>query len=149
MVETGEIAQNEQFHLFPQCFLCHLYLFKYPGVKTQGPGSNENPVKSFNSHTYVVVCSFFEFWKVSKWRIREWVKPFPKQNRPLRCLQYNSFENSEGKLLITSNSPFPAAFSTHLENFQPFNQIQGCRLQTLSASKSLKFVVWERVNIFK
>ena len=22
----GEIAQNEQFHLFPQCFLCNLYL---------------------------------------------------------------------------------------------------------------------------
>ena len=24
--EKGEIAQNEQFHLFPQCFLCNLYL---------------------------------------------------------------------------------------------------------------------------
>ena len=22
----GEIAQNEQFYLFPQCFLCNLYL---------------------------------------------------------------------------------------------------------------------------
>ena len=26
IVEKGEIAQNEQFHLFPQCFLCNLYL---------------------------------------------------------------------------------------------------------------------------
>ena len=26
IVEIGEIAQNEQFHLFPQCFLCNLYL---------------------------------------------------------------------------------------------------------------------------
>ena len=26
LVEKGEIAQNEQFHLFPQCFLCNLYL---------------------------------------------------------------------------------------------------------------------------
>ena len=26
IVEKGEIAQNEQFHLFPQCFLNNLYL---------------------------------------------------------------------------------------------------------------------------
>ena len=26
IVEKGEIAQTEQFHLFPQCFLCNLYL---------------------------------------------------------------------------------------------------------------------------
>ena len=26
IVEKGVIAQNEQFHLFPQCFLCNLYL---------------------------------------------------------------------------------------------------------------------------
>ena len=25
-VEKGEIAQNEQFHIFPQCFLCSPYL---------------------------------------------------------------------------------------------------------------------------
>ena len=25
-MEKGEIAQNEQFHLFPQCFLCNLYI---------------------------------------------------------------------------------------------------------------------------
>ena len=31
-------------------------------------------LKSFNSHISVVVCSFFEFGKVSKWCIREWVK---------------------------------------------------------------------------
>ena len=24
-MEKGEIAQNEQFHLYPQCFLCNLY----------------------------------------------------------------------------------------------------------------------------
>ena len=28
IVEKGEIAQNEQFHLFPQHFLCNLYLLK-------------------------------------------------------------------------------------------------------------------------
>ena len=26
IVEKGEIPQNEQFHLFHQCFLCSLYL---------------------------------------------------------------------------------------------------------------------------
>ena len=26
LVEKGEIAQNEQYHLFPQCFLWNLYL---------------------------------------------------------------------------------------------------------------------------
>ena len=31
-------------------------------------------LKSFNSHIFVVICSFFEFGMVSKWFIREWVK---------------------------------------------------------------------------
>ena len=26
LVEKGEISENEQFHLCPQCFLCSLYL---------------------------------------------------------------------------------------------------------------------------
>ena len=30
-MEKSEIAQNEQFHLFPQCFLCHL-LSKNPSI---------------------------------------------------------------------------------------------------------------------
>ena len=29
-MEKGEIAQNEQFHLFPQCFLYNLYLNPLP-----------------------------------------------------------------------------------------------------------------------
>ena len=55
IAQKGEIAQNEQFHLFPQCFLCNLYL------------------KSFTSHISetVVVCSFFEFGTVSKWCTRD------------------------------------------------------------------------------
>ena len=52
----GKIAQKEQFHLFPQCFLGNVYL------------------KSFNRHISIVLCSFFEFGTVSKWCIREWVK---------------------------------------------------------------------------
>ena len=37
-------------------------------------------LKAFDSHTSVVVCSFFEFGTVSKWCIREWVKIlFPRK----------------------------------------------------------------------
>ena len=52
----------------------------------------------------------------------------------------------KGKLLITSNSPFPTAFSTFLENLGNCHQIWNCDLLTLSVWKSVKFVVWERVN---
>ena len=30
IVEKGETAQNEQFHCFPQCFLCNLFLNPFP-----------------------------------------------------------------------------------------------------------------------
>ena len=55
-MEKSEIAQNEQFHLFPQCFLCIL--------------------RSFNRHisVTVVVYSLIEVGTVSKWCSREWVK---------------------------------------------------------------------------
>ena len=52
--------KNEQFHLFPQCFLCNLYL------------------KNFNSHISFVVCSCFEFGTISKWCIRNGLKQFLK-----------------------------------------------------------------------
>ena len=37
-------------------------------------------------------------------------------------------------------------FSTRLDNFQPCLSISNCCLQTLRVWKSLKLVVWERVN---
>ena len=55
IVDKGEIALNEQFPLFPQCFLCNLYL-------------------EILSHISVVICSCFEFETVSKRCIRKWVK---------------------------------------------------------------------------
>ena len=60
---------NEQFHLLPQCFpKAFLHnVFHATGI-----------LKSFNSHISVVNCSLFEFWTVSKWCTREWVKvPVP------------------------------------------------------------------------
>ena len=41
---------------------------------------------------------------------------------------------------------FPQCFLTLWRTFCHFHQIQNCPLQTLSIWKSLKFVVWERVN---
>ena len=94
-MEKCEIAQNEQFHLFPQCFLCKK---KKPlGKKNTFRKTWKNvellkmsnftffhnvfyavcTLKSFNSHISVIVCSLFEFGTVSKWCIREWVNPFP------------------------------------------------------------------------
>ena len=86
IVDEGEIAQKEQFHLFQQCFLHNLIL------------------KSFHSHISVVVCSFFEFGMVSKWCIRECVKncdsdgciPFGDHLRLLKRLQ------EKEKMLVTS-----------------------------------------------
>ena len=42
---------------------------------------------------------------------------------------------------------FPLCFLPVWRTFWHFHLISNCRLQTLSVLKSLKFVVWERVNI--
>ena len=60
------------------------------------------------------------------------LNPFP--NKPwFSCLQYNSFENVEGKGEIVGNEqflPFPTVFSTNLKNFQQFSS----NLKLLSAT---------------
>ena len=70
--------------------------------------------------------------------------PFPKRPWFLRICSTSLLKTlrEEEKLLIRAFSPFPTVFSTGLENFKN----QNCHLQTLSVWKSLKFVVWERVN---
>ena len=50
------------------------------------------------------------------------------------------------KLLIMSNFSFSHSVFTWGWTLCHFQQIRNCRLQTLSVWKSLKFVVWERVN---
>ena len=83
-VQKGEIAQNEQFHLFPQCFLCNLYLkILY------------EPHISCQFHIFSFISSFFEFGTVAKWCIREWlnlsaVQVFWKEEIVLsyRCCPY-------------------------------------------------------------
>ena len=49
-------CSNEQFQLFPQRFLCNLYL------------------KIRKKPHSAIICHFFEFRMVSKWCIREWVE---------------------------------------------------------------------------
>ena len=43
-------------------------------------------LKSFNSHSSVVVCSFFEFSTLSKWCIRKWVRSHSVQDSSLQML---------------------------------------------------------------
>ena len=63
-VGKGESARYEHFLLFPQCF-----------QKACFPGSSKGVIvwEWVNSYISVVVCIFFEFGTVYKWRIREWV----------------------------------------------------------------------------
>ena len=76
-------------------------------------------------------------------------QPFPKQALVFTCLQYNSFENIVGKREIARNKQFllfPQCVLPVSITFLYFHQIWNCRLQTLWVRKSLKIVVWERVN---
>ena len=60
-----------------------------------------------------------------------------------------SFENTVRKGDIASYNQFllfPQCFLPFLKTFCHFHQIQNFCLQTFSLSKSLKFVVWERVK---
>ena len=66
------------------------------------------------------------------------------------CLQYKSFENTVGKGEIACNEQFllfSQCFLPMWRTFRHFHQIWICRLQPLSVSKCLKFVVWERFNL--
>ena len=81
--------QNELFHLFPQSFLCNLYL------KTL-----------HNSHISVVVCSFFELGTVSIWCMREIDLIFTTQSQLLTTLTKKPFRNIVGKGENAGNQHF-------------------------------------------
>ena len=79
------------------------------------------------------------------------LNPFPNKPWFFRCLQYKSFENTAGKGEIARNEQFlllPQCFLHIWKTFSYFHQIQNCCLQSLSFWKSLKFVLWVRVNPF-
>ena len=86
----------------------------------------------------------FVYW------ITEMHKSFSTQALVFTCLQYKSFENTVCKGEIARNEQFllcPQCFLPVWTTFCHFHQIYYCRLQILSVSKSIKFVVWERVKL--
>ena len=90
---------------------------------------------------------------------------FPSLER-IFVLSFNPFSNKPWSLWVYSSSPlqtlwgkekfarnkqfllFPQCFLPFQRTVHHFHQIQNCRLQTLSIWKSLKFVVWEKLNPF-
>ena len=71
--------------------------------------------------------------------------PFPNKPRFLRVYSRSLLKTLREKenLLVTSNFSFyPQCFQPVWITFCQIHQIWNCRLQTLSVSKSLKFVVW-------
>ena len=127
----GEIAHNEQFLLFPQCFLpfwrnfCHFHQIQNCRLQTLSD------------------------WKSLKFVVWERVNPF--QNKPwFFCVCSTSLLKTlweKEKLLIMSN------FSFSYSVFYPFGELSAifikfeiCQLLTLLVWKSLKFVVWERAK---
>ena len=75
--------------------------------------------------------------------------PFPNKPWFLLVSKNKSFENTVGKGEIARNEQFllfPQCFLPFRKTYYYCNQIQNRRLQTLLVWKSLKFVVWERVN---
>ena len=79
------------------------------------------------------------------------LNPFPKQALAFTCLQYRSFENIVGKREIARYQQFllfPQCFLSIWRTFRHFYHNRNCRQQTLSIWKSLKFVVWERVEYY-
>ena len=75
---------------------------------------------------------------------------YPFSNKPwLLRVCITSLENTVRKGEIARNEQFllfQLCFLPFQRTFFHFHQIQNCRLQNLSVWKSLKFVVWERVN---
>ena len=77
------------------------------------------------------------------------IYPSPKQALVFTCLQYMSFENTVAKGEIARNEQFllfPQCFSTCFEGFLPFSTNLKLLCKLFQNSKSLKFVVWERVK---
>ena len=75
--------------------------------------------------------------------------PFPNKPWFLRVCSTGLLKTlwETGKLLVTSNFSFShGVFFPFRELFAIFIQFQNYSLQTLSVWKSLKFIVWERVN---
>ena len=96
----------------------------------------------------MVSYAAFNIFSVISWQQLTY-QPFPEQALVFTCLQHKSFENTVEKGEIACNKQLLLflVFSTFFKNFLQFSSNLKL-LQTLSVWKSLKFVVWERVNGF-
>ena len=70
-MEKGEIVQNEQFHLFPQCFLCNLCLknpltatFQLSSAASLNLGRSQNGILGNGLKQHAVLFSFRCFQKL-------------------------------------------------------------------------------------
>ena len=78
------------------------------------------------------------------------LNPFPNKHWFLRVCSRSLLKTlwEKEKLLVMSNfSFFPQCFLPIWRTFCCFYKFRNCRLEILSIWESLKFVVWERVNI--
>ena len=106
---------------------------------------NEDPFFGTGSNLPVAFC-------ISAMHFAANLNPFPNKPCVFMRLQYNTSESTVGKaeMLVTSNfSFFPKCFLPGWRTFCNFHQISNGRLQSLSVWESLKFAVWERVNVRK
>ena len=110
-VGKGEIAHNEQFLLFPQCFLsgwrtlCHLHQIW---------------------NCYLQNLSVCRFNMTCIWKSRaECCIPaflsFPMFSKAIFVRLVNLFPNKPGFLRVCTSSPFLTVFSTRFKDFLPFS----------------------------
>ena len=156
ILEKGECVGNQHF-LFPQCF---------PPYQRQKSSVKPN---SFYRLQMLSIWTCLKSWYLVKvkmllyilnrivwichkifWIFLRISLTFSQTSPGLYVsLMQVLWKNTVGKGEIASNKQFllfPWCFITVWQIFCHFNQIWNCRLQTLSVWKSLKFVVWDRIN---
>ena len=162
----GEIAHDEQFLLFPQCFqkTCIANTLK-PGLvweRVKAPSHLRIFLTSpYGCHISVKVHGLLRSGHFYVLLTSNWCPFNPFPNSPgFYVSAVQAFWKHFGKrrnCLYRAISPFLTLFSHRLEKItdifikfeivvcKHFYQIWNCRLQTLTVWESLKVVIWERV----
>ena len=168
----GEIAGNEQFLLFPQCFLtfrktlCHFHqisncrllsLWVWKSLKFF-VSESDNPEILLVFHSVEKIVGkgkkgfslgaskvVIVWWRVKLPMIFQLNLTHSHTMTPFDTSGSKPFENTVGKGEIAGNEQFllfQQCFLPVWIIFFYFRQVWSCRLQTLSVWNSLKFVVW-------
>ena len=101
-MEKGEIAQMSNFTFSHKVFYA-ICIFK-----------------SFNSHISVVVCTFFEFWTVSKWCILERAKQEHFQTASGDQEKFSCGKRKFGLLFITTTVDYSKLRAFGDKNYNKF-----------------------------